>query len=266
MTSIKAAWAVAGNNTNGKAVPDEFGCLYCHNSSVERRPTRTREWSATGCATRATTSAAKASAHPVGYDLTTGTPTDTSGHLLSTFDCKTAAGTTTAGVGGREQVRGRRHVLHSRRGGRPGRPWQGAGLRGLPRRQPEHGLQRVPAARQAAGDQPVHAARRGGRLQPGGGGVRRRLPALPRQRDGCRGAGASRASRARARTCGWRCTRTRATRARTRSKENDGTLLKVADPNNDGVADAGARGASARAATRRTTRRRTRSCSRRRWR
>jgi len=33
LASIKAAWAAAGK-PNAKNVPDEFGCLYCHNSAV----------------------------------------------------------------------------------------------------------------------------------------------------------------------------------------------------------------------------------------
>ena len=79
-----------GNNTNSKVVPDEFGCLYCHNSP------ETKADPITGVVSYRMRDASthfrgKASTHPVGYDLTTGTPTDTSGHFLSTFDCYNGA-------------------------------------------------------------------------------------------------------------------------------------------------------------------------------
>ena len=86
ISTIKAAWAVAGNNTNGKVVPDEFGCLYCHNSPVPKADEYTGVVSYR-MRDASTHFRGKASSHPVGFDLTQATPTDTSGHLLSTFDC-----------------------------------------------------------------------------------------------------------------------------------------------------------------------------------
>ena len=87
ISSIKAAWAIAGNKNNGKDVPDEFGCLYCHNSPVLKddpdTPLVVEQYNRMRDASNHFRG--KASAHPVGYDLTTST--DMSGHLLSTFDC-----------------------------------------------------------------------------------------------------------------------------------------------------------------------------------
>jgi cytochrome c551/c552 len=84
MSTIKTAWAVAGNNTNGKIVPDEFGCLYCHNSPVAKADEYTGAVSYR-MRDASTHFRGKASAHPVGYDLTNST--DMSGQFLSTFDC-----------------------------------------------------------------------------------------------------------------------------------------------------------------------------------
>jgi len=90
MSSIKAAWAVPGNRTNDKIVPDEFGCLYCHNSP-ELKGDEDTGVASYRMRDASTHFRGKASAHPVGYDLTTDTPVDTSGHFLSTFDCYNGA-------------------------------------------------------------------------------------------------------------------------------------------------------------------------------
>jgi len=88
LATIKFAWSLPGNNTNGKAVPDEFGCLYCHNSPVLKDDPDTPGILYENRMRDASNHfRGKASVHPVGYDLATGTPTDTSGQLLSTFDC-----------------------------------------------------------------------------------------------------------------------------------------------------------------------------------
>ena len=74
-----------------QGVPDEFGCLYCHNSPVLKDdPDAAGILYENKMRDASDHFRGKASSHPVGYDLTNAT--DTSGHLLSTFDCKNGAG------------------------------------------------------------------------------------------------------------------------------------------------------------------------------
>jgi hypothetical protein len=84
MSAIKAAWAAAGK-PNGKDTPDEFGCLYCHNSAVAKNDPDLLLTGVTKMRDASTHFREKASSHPVGYDLTN--MADTNGQLLSTFDC-----------------------------------------------------------------------------------------------------------------------------------------------------------------------------------
>ena len=82
MNDIKAA--------NGGTVPAEFGCVYCHNSDLTKTDPDTGTPGQDRMRDASRHFRDKASAHPVGYNLTNGA--DTTGHMLSTFDCKTVGG------------------------------------------------------------------------------------------------------------------------------------------------------------------------------
>jgi hypothetical protein len=85
--------------TANGGVPTEFGCLYCHNNpGLKDDPDTIPIESEYRMRDASGHFRSKASAHPVGYNLTT--MADTSGHLLSTFDMN-AGNNTNGGFGDR---------------------------------------------------------------------------------------------------------------------------------------------------------------------